>query len=332
MHRYGIPIGHIGHLSQVPKHDYSQVIKMKPDVVTIYSLQAAQFLNDAAKATNTKQDILIKVADEDGVFLPGQESGILISEFKNFVQNILKLNHVNIVGLTAFPCVTYNTLATDTLKLTNNVEAIKRARTILETEINIIPQQINTPGNTSALTMPLFKKVHATHVEPGHGITGTTPVHLYKDQAPEIPALVYVSEISHKFRQHAYMYGGGLYVCMGGGPKDAPVQALVGKTYDQALTNKLLWSQLPLENIDYYGMLSPSEGVDVGDTTLMGFRPQMFITRANIAVVSDVHTNKPKVHGIFDSAGNMVDDQHHVISPKRVNKLIDDYLKTIDLL
>ena len=50
----------------------------------------------------------------------------------------------------------------------------------------------------------------ATQVEPGHGLTGTTPLHALED-LPEIPAVVYVTEISHFIDGEAYCFGGGLY-------------------------------------------------------------------------------------------------------------------------
>ena len=36
----------------------------------------------------------------------------------------------------------------------------------------------------------------ATQIEPGHGLTGTTPLHAVED-LPETPAVVYLSEVSH---------------------------------------------------------------------------------------------------------------------------------------
>ncbi len=329
LHRYNIPIGHLGHLSQVPKNDYISALKMKAEVITIYSLETAKALDKAAKQLNMSQDILIKVADNDGVFLPGQESGIMIDDFTPLVDELLKLKNINIAGLTAFPCVTYNNWATEDLELTSNVNAISRAKLILNEKYDITLKQINTPGNTSSETMTLFSDFGSTHVEPGHGITGTTPDHIYNPDAKEIPALVYVSEISHLFNDKAYAFGGGLYVCMGGGPLGYPVKALVGPTYDHAIKTKATWEQLPLDNIDYYGMLTPTKDITVGDTVLFGFRPQMFITRANVAAVKGIKSGNPEVLGIFDSSCNMLDDNHNVISPEKVNEIINRYLDSL---
>ena len=51
----------------------------------------------------------------------------------------------------------------------------------------------------------------ATQVEPGHGLTGTTPLHAVDDLV-EDPAVAYVSEVSHLWNGRAYVFGGGLYV------------------------------------------------------------------------------------------------------------------------
>ena len=44
------------------------------------------------------------------------------------------------------------------------------------------------------MTIPEIRKLGGHQGEPGHALTGTTPLHAVLD-LPEIPALVYVSEI-----------------------------------------------------------------------------------------------------------------------------------------
>ena len=70
----------------------------------------------------------------------------------------------------------------------------------------------------------------ATQVEPGHGLTGTTPLHAVED-LPELPAVVYVSEVSHLHGGEAYCFGGGLYI----DPvfPDYPVKAIVSREPDR---------------------------------------------------------------------------------------------------
>ena len=42
LHRYRIPVGHIGHLNQIPMHEVRTALEMQPDYVTVYSVEAAR--------------------------------------------------------------------------------------------------------------------------------------------------------------------------------------------------------------------------------------------------------------------------------------------------
>ena len=97
----------------------------------------------------------------------------------------------------------------------------------------------------------------ATQVEPGHGLTGTTPLHALED-LPEIPAVVYVSEVSHLHRGEAYCFGGGLYI----DPvfPDYPVKAIVAREPTSAERALRTVEIPPPAAIDYYGMIDTSSG------------------------------------------------------------------------
>lgn len=302
LHQHGLPVGHVGHLSQIPKHEVKDVISMKPEIWTIYSLAMAEWISVEALKQGHRQDIIIKIADDGNMFLPGQDSGIWINELASIIESIKAMEGVRIVGVTAFPCVTYDVWGTEGTKVTPNFHALHRAKKIIE-DAGEICDVINTPGNTSTSQLELFHKHGSTCVEPGHGITGTTPAHIY-DDLEEVPAICYVSEISHHFDQYAYAYGGGLYVCIAGGPMGYPVKALVGN--DSHHMNRVTWNQISRDNIDYYAMLSPKEVCTVGDTVVFGFRPQAFVTRGYTAAVSGILSGKPVVEGIFDAMGHQV--------------------------
>jgi predicted amino acid racemase len=53
----------------------------------------------------------------------------------------------------------------------------------------------------------------------------------------------------------------------------------------------------PADNIDYYLPLEkPGDfHIDVGDTAVYAFRTQIFVTRANVALVSGIQGGKPKL-------------------------------------
>jgi predicted amino acid racemase len=71
--------------------------------------------------------------------------------------------------------------------------------------------EINAPGTTSSVTLEALAEAGATQVEPGRGLTGTTPLHV-SDDLPEAPAVVYLTEVSHLSGGEAFCFGGGLYI------------------------------------------------------------------------------------------------------------------------
>ncbi len=46
--RYQIPLGHVGHLNQIPRHLVPVIVSTRPEVWTIYSIQQSQWINAAA--------------------------------------------------------------------------------------------------------------------------------------------------------------------------------------------------------------------------------------------------------------------------------------------
>jgi len=90
----------------------------------------------------------------------------------------------------------------------------------------------------------------ATQVEPGNGLTGTTPLHAVRD---------------------------------------LPESALIP----------------PPAMIDYYGQLDAADhpSIRIGDSVVLGLRPQIFFTRASVAPVSGISSGGAKVEDIWTSDG-----------------------------
>ena len=67
----------------------------------------------------------------------------------------------------------------------------------------------------------------------------------------------------------------------------------------------------PAGFIDYHIPLRPAAGgpdeFRTGDTAILGFRPQIFVTRSHVAVVRGIHNGKTELLGLFDSRGNLLD-------------------------
>ena len=152
---------------------------------------------------------------------------------------------------------------------------------------------MNAPGTTSSAAFAALAAAGATQVEPGHGLTGTTPLHALTDDLPELPAAAYVTEVSHSYGGRAYCFGGGLYI----DPvfPDYQVRALVapGGDFDAAF---LADAEIPPPSmIDYYGMLTPPDGrqIRTGDTVVFGFRIQAFVTRGYVVPITGVRGGTP---------------------------------------
>ena len=154
---------------------------------------------------------------------------------------------------------------------------------------------MNAPSATCTFTLNEMKGYPVNSGEPGHGLSGTTPLHAHKE-CVEIPCVTYVSEISHNFDERSYCYGGGFY------RRSHVANALVGQSADHA---RLYHVEPPsLESIDYYFELD--QPCTVSDTVVMAFRFQIFVTRSNVAVVEGIHTGEMKLLGIYNSLGDEI--------------------------
>ncbi|BAS26255.1 alanine racemase [Limnochorda pilosa] len=325
MHRYGVPIGHIGHLNQIPRCDVEFALRAEPDVITIYSVDAAEVISAKAKALGRHQDLLLRVVGPKDLFFEGQEGGILEQDLDDAVRRIRALPNVSIAGVTSFPCMRYNPTADIPVEPTPNFHTIVRAAQRMR-EMGIDVKQINAPGNTSSQTFPILAEHGATHVEPGHGLLGTTPNHAFKDSLPELPAYVYLTEVSHFVNQQAYTFGGGFWSDIY--DPSFVSSAFVGRTGDEALQN-VVRSVPKKQIIDYHGALEDISRCRIGDSVVFGFRTQMQMTRSHVAVVAGISTGSPEVVGLFNHAGTMVTFDWDVIptpeARERIQQVVGRY-------
>jgi predicted amino acid racemase len=289
-----IKIGHVGHLVQIPKTLIEKVIKSRPDYITVYSIEKAKEINEVCSKLGLKQNIMLRVLDENDNLYSGQYGGFKLNELKSIGEELTKLKSLNLSGVTSFPCFLFNEESNE-IKRTNNIDTIKKAKEILEKEFNIKINQLNMPSATCVNSIEKIYREGGTHGEPGHGLTGSTPYHKFND-GDELPAMVYVSEVSHNLQDKAYCYGGGHY------RRSHMENALVG----QDLENSKIIEVIPPtdESIDYHFELS--ENCKVSDTVVMAFRTQIFVTRSNVAIVKGIKDGNPEIVGIYDSQGREV--------------------------
>jgi predicted amino acid racemase len=298
-----VQIGHVGHLVQIPASETDRICAMQPEVWTVFNLEKAREVSESAQRLGRTQDLLLRVVTPGDTFYPTHDGGFALSEVVEAAQRISALPKVRVVGTTSFPMLLFDPDRRSVL-LTQNMQTIVVAAEMLRDEAGLEITQINAPGTTSANTMQMLAEAGATHVEPGHGFTGTTPWHAYAD-LPEKPAMCYVTEVTDLRDDAAYVLGGGLYV----DPVIPPyqVRAFVGKTGDEALRRAADADLGSPAGIDYYGLLDTrSAKADIGDSVVFGFRAQAFNTRAYVAAVRGISRGAPKVAGVYDSCGRRV--------------------------
>jgi predicted amino acid racemase len=294
-----VPIGHVGHIVQVPLQMIGAILELSPEVITVFSHAKAQQISQAAVRLDREVRLLLRVfSDKDFVF-PGQAGGIALDRLVPEAEAILRLPNIRIAGVTSYPCLELVT-ASHTLKPSQNFYTILQAAQILRETLGVKIEQVNAPGNTCVSSMPLLAQTGATHAEPGHALTGTTYLHTQLHEA-ETPALVYVSEISHINGHKAYAFGGGIY------RRTRTYWALVGSGPERMTRTPV--DAIDPTAIDYYVALPLPDQYDVavGDTVVLSSRAQIFVTRSYVAVVQGIHTGRPVLLGLFDAWGRAVE-------------------------
>jgi predicted amino acid racemase len=286
----GIPIAHIGHLVQVPTGLIDRVIQMQPGFITVYSVEKAREINEACRKAGVRQDLLLRIIDRDDVIYNAQYGGFWFDDLENSMKELLKLSHVNVAGVTSFPCFLYQAQAGDIP--THNAETLKRAVRLLDEKFGIKIKHVNMPSATCTHSIRILHENGGTQGEPGHGLLGSTPMHA-DHELIERPAMVYVSEISHQLDDSSFCYGGGFY------NRSQINEALVTGSPEQYRFGKV--HSPPLDAIDYHIELEGKYAV--GDSVIMAFRTQVFVTRSEVAIVKGLSEGNPQLMGIFDSQG-----------------------------
>ena len=302
--RHGIPVGHAGHLVQPHRGAEDAVLAAQPEVVTVFSIDAAKRIGAAARRRDRVQDVLLRVRAPGDTFYFGHAGGFPLADITDAAQAVTKVGGVRVTGVTTFPCLlAYK----DTHKVvpTHNFQTLATAARRLD-QAGFDITQVNAPGTTSAGTMGELAKGGATHVEPGNALHGTTPLHIFDPSAPEVPAIVYVSEISHFVDGDAYVYAHGYYADKVLG--DYQLTALVG--HDETILDRRLDVRTaPDGAIHYYAVIPGAErnGAKTGDTAVFCFRPQTFVTRARTQAIAGAATGPGELRGRYDQDAVSVD-------------------------
>jgi predicted amino acid racemase len=296
--RAGMRLGHLGHLVQVPRAEAAAAVGMSPDFLTVFSMEKAREAAAAAVGLGREQPMLVRLYSSSDEFYSGHEGGFPASDIVRVADEIDELEGACFGGVTTFPALLFDP-ATKALRRTHNLRTLEKAAAALRSA-GLHRIEINGPGTTSSAALQVLAEAGVTQVEPGHALTGTTPLHAVEDLV-ELPAACYVSEVSHVHEGRAFCFGGGMYV----DPVFPPyqVRAVVGR--DAASARVLDATLPPPSSIDYYGQLDLDgrPGVSTGDSVVFGFRIQAFVTRAYTAGIAGLAAGRPQVAGIWAAGG-----------------------------
>jgi predicted amino acid racemase len=299
-HRAGMGIGHLGHLVQVPRAEVAAGASLKPDYWTVFNIEKAAEAGLAADRLGRRQKLLARIQSPGDRFYQGHEGGFEAARILEVADRLDGLQGGEFAGITTFPALLFDE-KTHRVAATPNAKTLAAAAEALH-RAGRGKVEINAPGTASAAVLDLLAAAGATQVEPGHGLTGTTPLHAV-EELPELPAVVYLSEVAHLHQGRAYCFGGGLYI----DPvfPDYDVKAVVSAEPTVAAEALRSVEIPPPAAIDYYGMIdgAGAKPPRIGDSVVFGFRPQAFVTRAYVAGLSGCSTGHPKVEVISDAWG-----------------------------
>ncbi len=190
--RAGMELGHIGHLVQIPKWEADSAARLSATWWTVFNAEKAAEAAAASARLGREQHFLARIRGENDRFYRGHEGGFSASDVVAVASTLDKLPGGRFAGITTFPALLFD-VASRTVKPTPNLGTLRQASETLA-RFGHKRFEINAPGATSSVTLEALAEAGATEVEPGHGLTGTTPLHVTED-LPEAPAVVYLTEV-----------------------------------------------------------------------------------------------------------------------------------------
>jgi predicted amino acid racemase len=303
--RAGMALGHVGHLVQVPHTQAPVAAALAPANWTVFDLDKAAEAAAAAHASGREQALLARIVAPGDRFYPGHEGGFDADDVLRAADAVDALPGARLAGVTTFPAALFDA-DSRSVRPTPNLATLARAAERLA-GAGRAEVRVNAPGTTSTATLAMLADAGATQAEPGHALTGTTPLHAFAELSEE-PAALFVTEVSHQAGGRAYCFGGGLYA----DPvleQPAALRALVAEGEGDDARTRVAAEVPPPEAIDYYGMLEQPAGrrFAAGATVLFGFRIQAFVTRAPVVGVAGVGTPQPRVAGIWRHDGSALE-------------------------
>jgi len=310
----GFRVGHIGHLGQPAAGDVDWVVRVAPEVVTVYSLERAAELGAAAVRAGRVQAILLRPLGAEDIARDLVGGGTPESELLDVAEAVDATPGLRLEGITSYPVVRYD-LRERRWVVTPNMRTLERARAALE-DRGLSLGQVNAAGNCCASSAELVASCGATHVEPGHAFVGSTTGHFFED-LEEVPALAWVSEVAYEVGENAYAFGHGLVANHTIGFWNAVMYdallAVCGPD-PETIADQRIWADPPefvrSDPSSYmYLRLRPRLGPRprVGDSVVLGVRTQIYRSNSGrLAVVDGISSGAPALVGLYDRTGREV--------------------------
>ncbi len=301
----GHKLGNLGHLVQIARTETAEAARLAPEYWTIFSRSKARAASRAVARHGRTQQVLLRVWNDGDTFYPGHEGGFRLEDLPAAIEFVNGLYGLRFAGLTTFPALLYDANRRK-VATTANVKTLARG---VETAAAVLGSgagiEVNAPGTTSVAVLKLLADVGATQVEPGHGLTGTTPLHAV-EELQERPAVLYLTEVAHVHQGVPLCFGGGFYV-------DPVFDSYQARALLATAPDDVPSEPVPLElpspaGIDYYARLHPAANRTVreGDTVICAFRVQAFVTRARMVGIRGAASNRPTVAGIWNVLGEPI--------------------------
>lgn len=298
-----LAVGHAGHLVQPYRGAEDAVLAAGPEVVTVFNLDVARRIGAAAVRANREQAVLLRVTKPGDFFYFGQNGGFDLDGIESSAAALDSIDGIRVAGVTSFPVLVAD-FTRGRMVPTPNFETVRTAANRLR-HAGFDIDQVNAPGNVAVATIPRLAAGGATHVEPGHSLQGTSPAQLLDPSSPEIPAVVYVTEVGHIEGDVAYIFAGGIYI--GSTLGEYTLRAFCGR--DERALDRVFEVEAPLGALHYYVRLRSVGGHDVrvGDTVVFCFRAQAFMTRARTQTVLGLSQGRSELGGRYDIEARLVD-------------------------
>ena len=164
VHRAGMEEGHIGHLSQIPKHEADAAAASSPDYWTVFDFEKATEAGDASRKRDRVQPLIARIRAGGDRFYRGHEGGFPASDVVEVAHALDRTLGGRFAGITTFPALLFDRESRK-VRPTPNLETLRRAAESLA-KAGRRHFEINAPGTTSSATLQALAEAGATQMNP----------------------------------------------------------------------------------------------------------------------------------------------------------------------